>query len=262
MAETASETNRKALLEAEDLKKTFSGRRTDAFAAVDGVSFRLFPGEILGIAGESGCGKTTLARMLARLLEPDSGEIFLEGKKISGPGGRSVREICRTIQMVFQNPAASFDPRRTLGYSVSEGLRNSGMAKKAAAEKARALLEQCGLPGSLAGRYPHEVSIGQCQRAAIARAIAVGPKILICDEATASLDVTVQRQIISLLSELREQTGMSYLFISHDLALMQMFCSRLLVMHDGTIIEEGTPDDVIGSPREEYTRKLIHSVLL
>ena len=163
----------------------------------------------------------------------------------------------RKIQMVFQTPAESFDPRRTLGDGVGESLR--GLSRREARQEAVRLMERCGLPGEFARRYPHEVSGGQCQRAAIARALAMGPKVLICDEATSALDVTVQKEILDLLRGL--EGDLAILFICHDISLVQQFCHRVLVMHRGEIVEQGTPDEVICRPQHAYTRHLIDSVL-
>ena len=167
------------------------------------------------------------------------------------------------MQMVFQTPTDSFDPRRTLGDGIGESLRNIGMSRKETREEVERLLGKCGLPADFADRYPHQVSRGQCQRAAIARALAVKPRLLICDEATSALDVTVQKEILELLNELRSQQGnsLSILFICHDISLVQQFCDRVLVMYHGSIVEEGTPDAVIGHPRNTYTKRLIDSVL-
>jgi peptide/nickel transport system ATP-binding protein len=166
------------------------------------------------------------------------------------------------MQMVFQNPVDSFDPRCTLGDGISESLINHGRSREQAKKITENLLALCGLPAEFADRYPHEVSGGQCQRAAIARALAIKPKLLICDEATSALDVTVQQEIIELLGRLRrEQDGLAILFISHDIALVQQFCDRVLVMYRGRIVEQGKPDDVIRDPQDPYTRKLIESIL-
>ena len=162
--------------------------------------------------------------------------------------------------MIFQNPVSSFDPRRSLGHGIGESLRNSGVPKAEAKKRVLELLGQCGLSEEFYDRYPHEVSGGQCQRAAIARALAVKPKIVICDEATSALDVTVQQQIMELLDAFRKEYQISYLFICHNLALVQQFCDRVLVMKDGRIVEEGTPDEVILKPKEEYTKMLVESV--
>lgn len=249
------------ILKVEALTKTFSGQRE--IAAVKGISFELFPGECLAIIGESGSGKTTAVNMISRLTDVTAGSIFLEGQEITHRKGKQLREIYRQMQMVFQTPTDSFDPRRTLGDGIGESLRNAGLTRKEAQKRVEALLEKCGLPGEFANRYPHQVSGGQCQRAAIARALAIEPKLLICDEATSALDVTVQKEILSLLNELRKQRGknLSILFICHDISLVQQFCDRVLVMYRGEIVEEGTPDAVIRAPKNDYTKRLIDSVL-
>ena len=249
------------ILKVEALTKTFSGQRE--IAAVNGISFELFPGECLAIIGESGSGKTTAVNMISRLTDVTAGSIFLEGQEITHRKGKQLREVYRQMQMVFQTPTDSFDPRRTLGDGIGESLHNAGLTRKETQKRVEALLEKCGLPGEFANRYPHQVSGGQCQRAAIARALAIEPKLLICDEATSALDVTVQKEIISLLNELRKQRGknLSILFICHDISLVQQFCDRVLVMYRGEIVEEGTPDAVIRAPKNDYTKRLIDSVL-
>lgn len=249
------------ILKVEALTKTFSGQRE--IAAVNGISFELFPGECLAIIGESGSGKTTAVNMISRLTDVTAGSIFLEGQEITHRKGKQLREVYRQMQMVFQTPTDSFDPRRTLGDGIGESLRNAGLTRKETQKRVEVLLEKCGLPGEFANRYPHQVSGGQCQRAAIARALAIEPKLLICDEATSALDVTVQKEIISLLNELRKQRGknLSILFICHDISLVQQFCDRVLVMYRGEIVEEGTPDAVIRAPKNDYTKRLIDSVL-
>lgn len=249
------------ILKVEALTKTFSGQRE--IAAVNGISFELFPGECLAIIGESGSGKTTAVNMISRLTDVTTGSIFLEGQEITHKKGKQLREVYRQMQMVFQTPTDSFDPRRTLGDGIGESLRNAGLTRKETQKRVEALLEKCGLPREFANRYPHQVSGGQCQRAAIARALAIEPKLLICDEATSALDVTVQKEIISLLNELRKQRGknLSILFICHDISLVQQFCDRVLVMYRGEIVEEGTPDAVIRAPKNDYTKRLIDSVL-
>lgn len=249
------------ILKVEALTKTFSGQRE--IAAVNGISFELFPGECLAIIGESGSGKTTAVNMISRQTDVTAGSIFLEGQEITHRKGKQLREVYRQMQMVFQTPTDSFDPRRTLGDGIGESLRNAGLTRKETQKRVEALLEKCGLPREFANRYPHQVSGGQCQRAAIARALAIEPKLLICDEATSALDVTVQKEIISLLNELRKQRGknLSILFICHDISLVQQFCDRVLVMYRGEIVEEGTPDAIIRAPKNDYTKRLIDSVL-
>ena len=251
------------LLEAEHLTKIFTQRGKESFKAVDDVSFTLKPGETLGIVGESGSGKSTLAKMITRLTDITEGTLKFEGKDITRLKHNQLKDVYGNIQMVFQNPAGSFDPRRTLGDGIGESLRNRGMKNADIEKRVAELLEQCGLSSEFAKRYPHEVSGGQCQRAAIARALAVKPKVLICDEATSALDVTVQKEILELLNELRceQSTALSILFICHDISLVQQFCDRVLVMYHGDIVEQGSPDEVICHPQDEYTKRLIDSVL-
>ena len=248
------------ILKAEHLTKTFiSGKKT--LTAVDDVSFELKQGECLGIVGESGSGKSTIAKMLTHLESITDGKVILKGKDITNIKGKELREIYRDIQMVFQMPMESFDPRCTLGDGIGESLRNMGISRTETRRKVEELLERCGLEKEYADRYPHQVSGGQCQRAAIARALAVNPSILICDEATSALDVTVQKQIMELLQKLKKENQLSFLFICHDLALVQLFCDRVIVMHDGHVEEEGTPEEIIEHPKTEYTEQLIRSVL-
>ena len=249
------------VLAAEHLTKTFVSQGRENYTAVDDVSFSVESGEKLGIIGESGSGKTTVVNMITRLLDASSGMIRLDGEDITSKKGKELKEVYKKMQMVFQTPTESFDPRRKLGDGIAESLINFGMRKKEAMVKAGQLLELCGLGKEYAERYPHEVSGGQCQRAAIARAIAIDPRLLILDEATSALDVTIQEEILELLNKLKTERNMTYLFICHDIALVQQFCDRVLVMHQGKIVEEGTPDEVIRNPKTEYTRRLIESVL-
>lgn len=218
------------ILEVKHLKKIYAKREQKEFCAVDDVSFQIMPGEILGLVGESGSGKSTIARMITRLEDPTEGEIWLDGKNITGLKGKKLREIYSRVQMVFQMPAASFDPRRTLGDGIGESLKNRGIPKEEREKRVKELLKQCGLQEDFAGRYPHEVSGGQCQRAAIARALAAEPALIILDEATSALDVTVQRQIIELLQQLHEEKNIACLFICHNPALVQKFCDRVVDM--------------------------------
>lgn len=198
--------------------------------------------------------------MITRLTDITDGTLKFEGKDITRLKQRQLKDVYGNIQMVFQNPVGSFDPRRTLGDGIGESLRNGGMKKKDVEEKVKKLLLQCGLEPEFAKRYPHEVSGGQCQRAALARTLAVEPKVLICDEATSALDVTIQKQIMELLEELKEQSGLSFIFICHNLALVQMFCDKVLVLYEGKLVESGRPDDIINEPKEEYTKKLVDAV--
>lgn len=219
-----------ALLQVENLTKTF-----DSFTAVDRVSFALYPGECLGIIGESGSGKTTLVNMITRLTEPTSGTIRLEGQEISGLKGQALRDMYRKVQMVFQTPVESFDPRRTLGDGIAESLVNNGLRKRQALAEARQLLKQCGLPEEFADRYPHQVSGGQCQRAAIARAIAIKPKVLILDEATSALDNVTQDAVLNNILKMKS----TVIMVAHRLSTVEGF-DRIIMMEDGKIVEEGT----------------------
>lgn len=246
------------ILQVSHLKKYF---QKEKFTAVDDVSFELRQGECLGIVGESGSGKSTLAKMIMHLETSTNGKIFFNGEDITEVKGRRLRDIYQKMQMIFQLPAESFDPRCTLGDGVGESLRNRGITKKETRKMVENLLEKCGLEKEYADRYPHQVSGGQCQRAAIARALALNPSVLICDEVTSALDVTVQKHILELLRNLKEQENLSLIMISHDLALVQMLCDRILVMKDGKVIEEGMTDEVINHPQTDYTRTLIESVL-
>ncbi len=248
------------ILKVTDLTKSFSRAGRNEFFAVDHVNFEVMPGEILGIVGESGSGKSSIARLITRQIDATSGKIEIDGVDITRLGGRQLIPIYAKLQMVFQSPTGSFDPRRTLGDGICESLRNKGVPKSEREAKARSLLAQCGLPAEFLNRYPHEVSGGQCQRAAIARALMCDPEIIIFDEATSALDVTVQKQIIDLLTDLQRKKDLAYLFICHDLALVQQFCDRVIVLYDGKIVEAGTPSEVIQSPQSEYARRLIDAI--
>ncbi len=251
------------VLKVENLTKVFTRKGQPDFTAVDRIGFELYPGECLGLIGESGSGKTTVVNMITRLLDPTEGRILLDGEDITLLSGKGLRRAYSEMQMVFQTPADSFDPRRTLGDGIGESLRNKGMSRAETKREVARLLTECGLTPEFASRYPHQVSGGQCQRAAIARALAVKPRLLICDEATSSLDVTIQKEIIALLNELRSHHGneLSILFICHDIALVQQFCNRVLVLYKGKIVEQGVPDEVIRNPQDAYTKRLIDSIL-
>ena len=252
-----------SMLTVKNLTKVFTRPGKPDFTAVDHISFELFAGECLGLIGESGSGKSSVANMITRLTDVTEGSVILDGEEITTADGGTLRRAYRKMQMVFQTPTDSFDPRQKLGDGIGESLRNSGMSKEDTKKEVARLLNQCGLSPEFADRFPHQVSGGQCQRAAIARALAVKPKILICDEATSSLDVTIQKEILELLNELRWQQGMDFsiLFICHDIALVQQFCDRVLVMYKGCIVEEGKPDDIVNHPKHDYTRRLIDSIL-
>lgn len=249
------------ILEVKNVTKVFYKNKVP-FTAVDQISFCIKKGECVAIVGESGSGKTTTAKILTQLIHPDSGNVFLDGIEYIFAKGRLRKEFYTKIQMVFQMPQDSFDPRRSLGDGIMESMRNHGMTKKEAQKRMIELLQMVELAPEYAKRYPHQVSGGQCQRAAIARALAIAPKLIVCDEATSALDVTVQVQIVTLLKKLKQEMGLSLLFISHDLGVVQNLCDRVLVMYQGRIVEEGTPDCIIQKPKEDYTKKLIESVFL
>lgn len=247
------------VLEVRDLDKSFiSNKKGSVVHATDHISFSLEEGEFLGIVGESGCGKSTVAKLLMGLHCPDGGEILIHGKPCIYPYSR---EVYKDIQMVFQMPKDSFDPRRTIGKCLESVLKNFGTPLAQCHDRSIVLLEQVGLNESFLGKYPHEMSGGECQRAAIARAMAANPGILICDEITSALDVSVQAQIVDLIMGLKESGKLSVIFISHDLALVQGLCSRIIVMNNGVIVEEGDGGQIINNPRHEYTKKLMSSVL-
>lgn len=249
------------IIEVKNLTKTFK-KGANIFTAVDSVTFRLMPGECLGLVGESGCGKSTLAKLITHLEKPDSGQIFLEGRDITYVKGKALREIYGKIQMVFQDAVSSFNGRMRIGDSIMEVLGNFGTATlKERQEKMLYLLDLVGLKGEYARRFPHQLSGGECQRAAIARAIAVQPKVLICDEATSALDVSVQAQVLMLLEHIRKEMNISFLFISHDLAVVNCLCEKIGVMHHGRIVEMGFSQDIINRPKHHYTKSLLASVL-
>lgn len=247
------------ILEVKALKKTFYKNKVP-FAALNDIRFDVGKGECLGLVGESGCGKSTTAKIITHLTAPDTGSVLLDGAETLFLRGRKEREFYRKVQMVFQTPQDSFDPRWTLGDGIMESMRNQGMRKARAKERMYELLDMVELDREFAFRYPHEVSGGQCQRAAIARALAPGPELIICDEATSALDVTVQAQIAELLKKLQKEQGLSLLLICHDLALVQKLCDRVLVMYKGSIVEQGVPDEVIMHPKEAYTKMLVDAV--
>ncbi len=225
-------------------------------AAVHDVSLELREGEILGVVGESGSGKSTLLRLISGLEAPDEGHIYLDGRELFIRRSLADR---RDIQMIFQDAPASFHPRRTVGRSIYDAFYS--LMGRGAEPDLPALCRGLGLDAELARRYPRFLSGGQCQRFAIARAIAASPRVLLCDEITSALDVSSQAQILSLLSSLRKDKGMSLIFVSHDLAVVSSLCDRVLVMRGGSVVEEGTAEEMISAPQSEYTKELIASVM-
>ena len=230
--------------------------------AVDAMTFSLYERERLGLVGASGSGKSTAAKLLTGLLTPTEGRILLAGKNIVGASGRARKELCRHVQMVFQDAHGSFNPRRSIGAAISETIRNLCPPDEQPTDhRVAALLDEVELPTSYVTRYPHEISGGECQRAAIARAMAASPDILICDEATSALDTCVQEKIITLLLHLQKEHGMSLLFISHDLPLVSSITDRILILRQGHIIEQGRTADILREPHERDTKELLHAVL-
>ena len=230
------------VLAAEHLTKTFVSQGRENYTAVDDVSFSVESGEKLGIIGESGSGKTTVVNMITRLLDASSGMIRLDGEDITSKKGKELKEVYKKMQMVFQTPTESFDPRRKLGDGIAESLINFGMKKKEAMVKAGQLLELCGLEKEYAGRYPHEVSGGQCQRAAIARAIAIDPRLLILDEATSSIDLRTEQRIQKAFEKL--MAGKTSFIIAHRLSTIKS-ADWILVMNQGNVLEQGTHDSLM-----------------
>ncbi|MFF4649679.1 ABC transporter ATP-binding protein [Streptomyces sp. NPDC001380] len=235
------------------------GRRPQ-HRAVDGVTLDVRRGETLGVVGESGSGKTTLGRMMVRLLEPTSGRILLDGRDISRDGERALRPVRRDLQMVFQDPVSSLNPRRSVGDSVAEPLLAGGADAAAARSEVRDLLERVGLPASWYDRYPHEFSGGQRQRVGIARALAVRPRLIVCDEPVSALDVSTQAQVVGLLGDLQREFGLTLVFIAHDLAVVRQVSDRVAVMRQGQVVEWGDADRVYESPQHPYTRRLLAAV--
>ena len=247
------------ILKVSSIKKTFL-KDGESNTVINDVSFTVKKGQCVGIVGESGCGKSTTARIILGLLNFDEGEIILSENKLSPQNRIRLKEIQGKIQMVFQMPTESFNPRIKLGKSIKEAMKKI-LTSEEKEVKLKKLFEECQLSYDLADRYPKEVSGGQCQRAAIARALASDPQLLICDEATSALDVTVQYKIMNLLKNIQRNRNMAILFICHDIALVQQFCDYVLVMDKGKIIEEGIPNEVILNPSQMFTQKLISSVI-
>ncbi|MBI2924999.1 MAG: dipeptide ABC transporter ATP-binding protein [Verrucomicrobia bacterium] len=257
-----------SLLEVQNLKVHFPvqqrlfGRAKEFVRAVDDVSFSIAPGETVGLVGESGCGKTTLGRAAVRLIEPTSGRIVFDGEDIAGLNGAELRARRRRFQMIFQDPYGSLDPRLTVSDIIGEALDIHGLARDATARRQRIgdLLKDVGLDPSHAQRYPHEFSGGQRQRIGIARALAVEPRLIVCDEPVSALDVSVQAQIINLLHDLQREHGIAYLFVAHDLAVVEHISRRILVMYLGRIVEAGDAKTVCRAPKHPYTQALLSAV--
>jgi peptide/nickel transport system ATP-binding protein len=243
-------------------KKNFFGKILKEFKAVDDVSFTVDKGETLGLVGESGCGKTTLGRTLLRLINPTSGNIFFNGKNIAGIADEEMRRMRKDIQIIFQDPYGSLNPRLTIGEAINEPMKIHSIlpSQKQRKEKIIDLLEKVDLKPEYFNRYPHEFSGGQRQRICIARALSLNPDFIICDESVSALDVSVQAQVLNLLNDLKEELGFTCIFISHDLGVVHYISNRIMVMNKGKIEESGTADEIYFNPKKEYTQRLIASI--
>jgi oligopeptide transport system ATP-binding protein len=255
------------LLRVEGLKKYFAVRRgvlqrvNNYVRAVDGVDLEIQPHQTLGLVGESGCGKSTVARLIIRLLHPDSGTIEFGGRDISALNEREFKPLRKNIQMIFQDPYSSLNPRMTVAQSISDGVRMAGIKDKTDQQRqTKQLLEMVGMSAASAGRYPHEFSGGQRQRVGIARALSVSPRLVLCDEPISALDVSIQAQIINLLKDLQKELGLSYLFISHDLGVVSYICDHVCVMYRGQIVESAPATTLFEAPCHPYTLKLLAAV--
>ncbi|MCR4660195.1 MAG: ABC transporter ATP-binding protein [Bacteroidales bacterium] len=243
------------------LRKSLLGRTLEELTAVDGVSFDLFTGETLGLVGESGCGKTTLGRALLRLINSQSERLAFHGTPLNSLGTNDMRRLRQKIQIVFQDPYSSLNPRLTVGQAVSEPLMaNCGLPRRQAIQQAAEMLEQVGLEAAMIDRYPHEFSGGQRQRICIARALVMQPELVVCDESVSALDVSVQAQVLNLLNELKERHHYTYLFITHDLSVVHYMADRIIVMQQGRIVEQGASDELFANPQHEYTRTLLSAI--
>ena len=258
----------KPLLKVEHLKTWFPlrkgvfNRTYDHVRAVDDVSFEVFPGETLGLVGESGCGKTTLGRSILRLIEPSGGRVYFDGKEITSLNASDLRLFRKQAQIVFQDPYSSLNPNITIGDAIAEPMMVHGIENDAARRRERVcrLLEEVGLEAAHYQRYPHEFSGGQRQRICIARALAVNPRLIICDESVSALDVSVQAQVLNLLNRLKRDFGFTYIFISHDLSVVRFMSDRILVMYNGKPVELGDADEIFNNPKNDYTKKLINAI--
>jgi peptide/nickel transport system ATP-binding protein len=255
-----------SLLETRRLTKHFISRRgllsrrQRQVRALDGVDLTIYPQETLGVVGESGCGKTTLGRAIMRLIHPTSGQVLFEGQDIVTLSQHEFRRYRRDMQMVFQSPYSSFDPRFNVLNSIAEPLRtHTELRGEALVARAQELLEQTGMPGEILYRYPHEFSGGQLQRIAVARALALNPKFIVLDEPTSALDVSVQAQIINLLQRLQRELKLAYLFITHDLSVVQHISDRIAVMYLGKVVELSTTETIFNNARHPYTQALLAS---
>jgi peptide/nickel transport system ATP-binding protein/oligopeptide transport system ATP-binding protein len=250
-----------SLLELDNLSKTYPGANGAVVRAVSEVSLTIEAGEVLGVVGESGCGKSTLGRTLLRLIEPSGGSIHFQGRDLTKLSRHDMKAVRRDLQVIFQDPFGSLNPRHTVGYIIAEPLVVHHVGdRQARARRVAELLNIVGLPEDAAGRYPHEFSGGQRQRIAIARALALEPKLLVADEAVSALDVSIQSQIINLIAELRQKMNLAILFISHDLSVIRHVSDRIAVMYLGRIVETGPTETIMTAPKHPYTQALLSAV--
>ena len=264
----ASPTNKdgQPLIEVRDLDVTYTlkrslfGRPLQTLKGVDGVSFDIMEGETLGLVGESGCGKTTLGRALLRLIDHSSGSVSYRGTPLDKLDAKQMRALRPKLQIVFQDPYSSLNPRITIGEAIAEPLKVHRTSTTSTASLAKELMEQVGLQAEWYNRYPHELSGGQRQRVCIARALILQPELVVCDESVSALDVSVQAQVLNLLNDLKERYRFTYLFITHDLSVVHYMADRIMVMQKGKIVESGTPDDIFHNPQTAYTRTLIDAI--
>ena len=247
-------------MQVKDVCKYFHVGKNADLKAVDHVSFEIYKGETVGLVGESGCGKSTMGRCMIRLYDPTSGEVIYDGKNITKLTAAEKREFCQKVQMIFQNPYSSLNPRMTVKEIVGEGLKQHGMTQKEVDEKVEKLLETVGLNKDHMSRFPHEFSGGQRQRIGIARALSVDPEFIICDEPISALDVSIQAQVINMLKNLQETMGLTYLFIAHDLSVVKYISDRIGVMYLGNIVELATSADIFAHPTHPYTEALLSAI--
>lgn len=263
--------DREVLVQLDDICKYFKLEKKKDLKALDHISLSVYKGEILGVVGESGCGKSTLGKVISRIETPTEGYVYYNGEKRNAPVSGAMnsehkltkkkeKEYCKNVQVVFQDPYSSLNPRHTAGYSVERGLKIHGLYKGKEKERLAQLLAMVGLPEETADRYPHEFSGGQRQRICIARALSVEPEFLICDEPISALDVSIQSQIINLLISMKEAFGLTMLFISHDLSVVKYICDRVVVMYLGTVVEVAESEEIYEHPLHYYTKALLSAV--